>query len=269
MIKKCAEIWSEVRNKTPLVHCITNYVTVNDVANIILASGASPAMVEHPRESGGFAAFAAALYLNMGTLTGEQELAMIEAVKGAAASGKPLIIDPVACGVIPRKVEVLKKLEENGKITCIKGNGSEIKSLAGMEARARGVDSLDQGEGLKEACQHLAIKQQAVAIATGAVDIVAESGKLALVKNGTPLFTVVTGAGCMVGGVIAACIGAVPGEPWLAAVTGLLAYNIAGEHAAEKAGDNPGTFHSHLIDSLYHLRPRDIIKQARVEWRKQ
>lgn len=267
MISKCAEIWNEVRNKTPLVHCITNYVTVNDVANIILAGGASPAMVEHPRESAAFAGIASALYLNLGTLTGEQELAMIEAVKGAAAAFKPLIIDPVACGVIPRKVEVLKKLEENGKITCIKGNGSEIKSLAGMEARARGVDSLDQGERLPEACQLLAARQEVVAVATGVVDIVAEAGKLALVANGTPLFTTVTGAGCMVGGVVAACIGAVPGEPWLAAVTGLLAYNIAGEQAALKSGKKPGTFRNELFNSLYHLRPGDIVKEARVEWR--
>ncbi len=137
MLRKCAEIWDEVRIKTPLVHCITNYVTINDVANIILASGASPAMVENPKEAGDFARISSALYLNLGTLTGEQEMAMLEAVKGAAFA-VPVIVDPVACGVIPRKVEMLKRLIENGKIACIKGNSAEIKSLAGVEGPSPG-----------------------------------------------------------------------------------------------------------------------------------
>jgi len=266
MLIKCAEIWDEVRAATPLIHCITNYVTVNDVANIILAGGASPAMVENPGESGDFARIASALYLNLGTLTGEQELAMIEAVKGCAVSGAPVIVDPVACGVIPRKVEMLKNIVENGKITCIKGNGAEIKSLAGIEALARGVDSLEQGEGLEQACQILAKKDHVVVAATGPVDVVTDGNNIALIKNGTTLFSSITGAGCMVGGVVAACIGAAPSEPWLASITGLIAFNIAGERAAQISGDNPGSFRSLLFDQLYHLRGEDILKEARVDW---
>ncbi len=267
MLRKCAEIWDELRAKTPLVHCITNYVTINDVANIILASGASPAMVENPKEAGDFARISSALYLNLGTLTGEQELAMLEAVKGAAFAGVPVIVDPVACGVIPRKVEMLKRLIENGKIACIKGNSAEIKSLAGVQAQARGVDSLDQGEGLEQACQALAEKKQAVVAATGAVDVVAYKQRLAFIKNGTFLFGSITGAGCMVGGVVSACIGVAPLDPWLATITGLIAFNIAGERAARVCGQNPGTFRSLLFDKLYQLRGEDIIKEAQVEWR--
>lgn len=268
MLQKCAEIWDEVRNKGPLVHCITNYVTINDVANIILASGASPAMVEYPGEAGDFARISSALYLNLGTLTSEQELAMLEAVKGAKSSGTPVVVDPVACGVIARKAQILQKLGEQGKIACIKGNGAEIKSLAGIEAKSRGVDSLDQGEGLEQACLILAEKDQTVAAATGPVDVVADCRQnLALIKNGSALFASITGAGCMVGGVVAACIGAMPAEPWLAAVAGLVAFNIAGEQAAQTSGDNPGTFRTLLFDRLFQLRGADLLKRAQVEWR--
>ncbi|HWP97865.1 MAG TPA: hydroxyethylthiazole kinase [Syntrophomonadaceae bacterium] len=268
MLKKCAELWDEVRAITPLVHCITNYVTVNDVANIILASGASPAMVEHSAEAGDFAQIASALYLNVGTLTGEQERAMIEAVKGSSQRGVPVIIDPVACGVIPRKVEVLKRLAENGRFTCIKGNSAEVKSLAGVEAIARGADSLDQGEGLEEACQALAEMDKLVVAATGAIDVVTDGQRVALITNGTSLFGAITGAGCMAGGVVAACIGTVPGEPWLATATALMAFNIAGERAVGLSGRNPGTFRMLLFDKLYQLRGEDILQEARVEWKR-
>jgi hydroxyethylthiazole kinase len=269
MIENCARIWDEVRVKTPLVHCITNYVTVNDVANIILAGGASPAMVEHPSEAGDFARIAGALYLNLGTLTGEQEKAMLEAVKGAAAADVPLVIDPVACGVIPRKITVIEKLLAGGKLTCFKGNSAEIKSLAGLKAQARGVDSVDQGEGLEEACRSLAESKNIVVAATGPEDVVSDGKRVAILKNGTSLFSSITGAGCMVGGVVAACIAAAPQDPWLAAATGIIAFNIAGERAAWLSGDKPGSFRNMLFDHLYKLCGQDILKEARVEWKGQ
>ncbi|MEN6461547.1 MAG: hydroxyethylthiazole kinase [Syntrophomonas sp.] len=268
MIEKCAEIWDEVRVKHPLIHCITNYVTINAVANVILASGASPAMAENPSETRDFAAIAQALYLNVGTLTVEQELAMIEAIKGANAHSVPVVVDPVACGVIPRKLEVINKLSKSGKIGCYKGNIAEIKFLAGVESQARGVDSLDSGEGLEQACLALARKEQLVVAATGEIDVVADTQNVARLNNGTHLFEYITGAGCMVGGVVAACIGAVPAEPWLATITALTAFNIAGERAAKISGDAPGTFHSLLFDKLFQLKGADIGKEARVEWLK-
>lgn len=266
MIKKCAEIWDEVKIKHPLIHCITNYVTINAVANVILSSGASPAMAENPAETEAFAAIAQALYLNVGTLTVEQEQAMLEAMKGAAAHSVPVVVDPVACGVIPRKLEVINKLSKAGKISCYKGNIAEIKFLAGVESQARGVDSLDSGEGLEQACLALAKQEQLVVAATGEIDVVADSHNVARLKNGTHLFGYITGAGCMVGGVAAACIAAAPTEPWLAAITALTAFNIAGERAAKISGEAPGTFHSLLFDKLFQLKGDDIIKEAHIEW---
>ncbi|MDD4626569.1 MAG: hydroxyethylthiazole kinase [Syntrophomonas sp.] len=265
MLKYCAEIWDEVRNRRPLVHCITNYVTVNDVANIILAAGASPAMVEYPAEASGFAPLASALYFNLGTLTGEQEAAMLEGRWAAASRGVPLILDPVACGVIGRKVDLIERIKSLGKIQVLKGNIAEIKSLAGLAGQAQGVDSLDTGEGLEEACLQLAAKDKLIAVATGEVDIVAEENRYARIFNGTPLFQNITGAGCMAGGVIAACVGAAPEEAWLASIAGLLAFNLAGERAASQAGNRPGTFRTLLFDELFVLRGEELMKEGRVE----
>lgn len=268
MLKECAQIWDELRNSKPLVHCISNYVTVNDVANIILCAGASPAMVEHPDEAGQFVNFAQALYLNLGTLGSEQEEAMLVASRQAALKGIPLLVDPVACGVISRKIQVLDKIRSAGRITLLKGNTAEIKSLAGLPGQARGVDSTDSGAGLEEACCQLAGSENALVIATGAVDVVASSEQLALAYNGSSLFQEITGAGCMVGGVIAACLGNHGQNPFLAAITGLSAYNIAGERAAARAGHNPGTFRQLLFDHLHNLKGEDILREAKIEWKK-
>ncbi len=266
MLDKCAQIWEELRKTKPLVHCITNYVTVNDVANVILCAGGSPAMVEHPEEAGQFVNFAQALYLNLGTLTAEQEAAMLTASRGAAVKGVPLIIDPVACGVIPRKLEVLAQIRQTGQITLLKGNIAEIKSLAGLQGQARGVDSMDSGEGLEAACRQLAKQENAIVAATGAIDVVASSDQAVQIGNGSPLFQNITGAGCMVAGVMAACIGTPGADPFVASITGLIAYNIAGERAAACSGENPGTFRQLLFDSLYNLTGDDILQEAKVKW---
>lgn len=265
MLKHCAEIWDEVRSKRPLIHCITNYVTVNDVANIILAAGASPAMVEYPAEAGSFAPLASALYFNLGTLTGEQEASMLEARWGTASRGIPLILDPVACGLIGRKVDLIERIKSLGRIQVLKGNIAEIKSLAGFTAHAQGVDSLDKGEDIEEACLRLASRDKMLAIATGKIDIVAEENRQARIFNGSSLFQSITGAGCMVGGVIAACVAVAPEEAWLASITGLLAFNLAGERAAKQAGNRPGTFRMLLFDELFAMRGADLVKEGRWE----
>ncbi len=267
MLGKCAQIWDKVKIKKPLVHCISNYVTVNDVANIIMASGASPAMCEHPREAGDFACMAQAVYFNLGTLSDEQEVAMRETLKTVTGKGIPVIIDPVACGVIPRRKEILARLFQLGPITAIKGNTAEIKSLAGIASHARGVDSLDSGEGIEKACRIIARREKTLVAASGKIDLVTDGDRMAYIKNGTSMFANITGAGCMLGGVIAACEGTVPGEPWLASITALCAFSIAGEKAAQLSGNNPGTFHSLLFDKLFNLRAEDIRKEARVEWK--
>ncbi|TYO98002.1 hydroxyethylthiazole kinase [Desulfallas thermosapovorans] len=265
LLKKCAELWDAVRRSNPLVHCITNYVTVNDVANTIIASGASPAMVENPAEAGDFAALAAALYINPGTLTTEQEAAIMAAAGSARENKVPGLLDPVGCSAIPGRRKLYHRLQEIEFLKVVKGNIAEIKSLAGVASKARGVDSLDSGDGLDTVCRELSRRDNIVVVATGAVDVVADARQVASTANGTHLFQQITGAGCMVGGVMAACLGAAPEEPWLASVTGLLGFNIAGERAARQTGDRPGSFRIALVDRLYQLRGDDVIKEGRVQ----
>jgi len=266
VLERCMGIWDKVKESGPLIHCITNYVTVNVVANSILAAGASPAMCENPEEAGSFVRLAQGLYLNLGTLTGEQEQAMIAAVIGARDARIPVLIDPVACGVIQRKQAVLKVLRQEGKVSVIKGNGAEIKSLVGLKAEARGVDSLDSGEGLSEVCTELSQCYDAVIAATGGIDVVAHHDRVARIHNGTAMFQMITGAGCMAGGIMTACLAVAPDEAWLASISGLLAFNLAGERAAARSGENPGSFRFLLDDELHRLSCHDILAEGKVEW---
>lgn len=264
MLELCAALWDRIRQERPLVHCISNYVTLNDVANAILASGASPAMCEHPSEAGDFARLASALYINLGTLTDEQYQAMLAMTGAVREQGTPVIIDPVACGVIPRKVELYRRVLEEGRPSILKGNHAEIMSLAGIESRACGVDSLETGAGLDEDYRALARRDQLVVAATGSTDLVTDGRRSARSNNGSPLFAAITGSGCMLGGVIAACAASHPQDQWLAALTGLLAFNIAGEIAEDASGPRPMAFRSALIDSLYGLRGFDIVRKGRL-----
>ncbi|HHY60060.1 MAG TPA: hydroxyethylthiazole kinase [Clostridia bacterium] len=267
LLAASASLWEEVRAKNPLVHCITNYVTINDVANVIIAAGASPAMVEHPDEAAVFTPMAAALYINIGTLTDFQQQGIIAAAQAARDHGVPGVLDPVGCGVLANRVYLSHELMSLGFVKVVKGNGAEIKSLAGLAGKAKGVDSLEEGEGLVQACRDLSRQHQTTVVATGRVDVVAGPKGVATISNGTDYFQRITGAGCMVGGVIAACLGVNPQDPWLAGITGLLAFNIAGELAARRIGNRgPGSFRQAFTDALHHLTKEDILKEGRVTW---
>lgn len=264
MIYQAAGLWEKLKDQRPLIHCITNYVTINDVANILLASGASPAMVEHEQDAGRFARLANAVYLNVGSLTRAQEMAIDSTVSAAREAAIPLVLDPVACGVIMSYRMACQRIMESNTLSIIKGNQAEIKSLAGFDARVCGVDSLDEGEGVEAACRSLFKSHRSVVVASGARDLVVGEST-AYIYNGSPLFQAITGAGCMLGAVIAACLAAFPGNPWLAGITGTLAFNIAGEKAAVESS-GPGTFRVNLMDKLYSLKGQDIVNEGRLEW---
>jgi hydroxyethylthiazole kinase len=228
MLNKIAEVLQAVREKTPLVQAVTNYVTINDCANILLCFGASPAMVEVREEMEEFVPLISAFYINTGTLTREQEEASLAAVKIAAELDKPVVLDPVACGVLSRKMRFIERLLAHGKITVIKGNTGEIKALAGYAGKVRGVDSIDDGEGAAEACRLLAQKTGAVIVSTGKTDIVTDGARTCLIDNGTPLLTLITGAGCMAGALAAATAGAAD-DMFLAGAAAMTAMGLAGE----------------------------------------
>ncbi|QGU94749.1 hydroxyethylthiazole kinase [Clostridium bovifaecis] len=264
MIKEVCNVLTKVREKTPLVHAITNYVTINDCANILLAFGASPAMAEAYDETYDFAKISSSIYINLGTLTKEQEQAMIMAVLSAKNNNIPVVLDPVACGAIKRKIDFIQRIFEVGKVDIIKGNLGEIKYLAGYEAKVRGVDSVDDGSNSVEACVSLARKRSCVVAATGVQDIITDGERIAIIENGTNLLTLVTGAGCMVGALTAATA-AVEEDKFFAAIASILSMNLAGEHAS-KTAKAPGSFKVKLIDEIFLLREENLEKEGRIQW---
>jgi len=244
----------QVKDRGPLVEAITNYVTITDCANILLSAGASPAMCESADEAYEFTKLAQAVYLNIGSLTKEQELAMLQSVKAANEVGIPVVLDPVGCGAIPRRIEFINKLRSFGKISVLKGNIGEIKTLAGAETQVKGVDSLDDGEGGIEICEQLATDWNCLIVATGKRDIVTDGKQTATVDNGTEMFTKITGAGCMLGALLSSFSGANPGALFETNLAAVISMGIAGEKAAKlERGHLPGSFRSYLMDEIHQL----------------
>lgn len=244
----------QVKDKGPLVEAITNYVTITDCANILLSAGASPAMCESADEAYEFTKLAQAVYINIGSLTKEQELAMLQSVKAADEVGIPVVLDPVGCGAIPRRIDFIDKLRSFGKISLVKGNIGEIKTLAGAETQVKGVDSLDDGEDAIEVCEQLAKDWKCLVVATGKTDIITDGQKTASVDNGSEMFTKITGAGCMLGALLSGFSGANPSALFEANLTGLICMGIAGEKAAKlDRGHLPGSFRSYLMDEINQI----------------
>lgn len=264
MLENICINFKKVKEKTPLVHSITNYVTINDCANMLLAYGASPAMVESFDESYDFAKMASCIYINLGTLTREQEQSILMVCISAKNNNIPVVLDPVACGAVPHKIALIKKLFEIGRVDIIKGNIGEIKSLAGYNAKTRGVDSIDDGDDSIDACISLAKKYKCIVAATGVKDIVTDGERTALIENGSKMLTLITGAGCMVGALTAATAG-VEADKFIAAITSILSMNIAAEHT-EKEVIGPGSFKVKLIDNIYLLEENHLRKEGKIKW---
>lgn len=261
---KVCDVLSDLRKKVPLVHCITNYVTINDCANILLSYGASPAMCEAYDEVFDFTKISSALYINVGTLTKEQEEAAVLAAISAKVNNIPVVLDPVACAAIPRKNSVIKRILELGRVDIIKGNIGEIKFLAGDACEVRGVDSLDSGEGALESCIALAQKYNCVVAATGKNDFITDGNRSAIIQNGTEMLTKITGAGCMVGALCAATAG-ICKDKLISTVCAILSMNLAGEEAYELC-KLPGSFRVKLIDCIYTLSEEKLKKEGRIIW---
>lgn len=236
-----------LREATPLVHCLTNQVVANFTANVLLASGAAPAMVVAREEVAEFAALASALLINVGTLDSAQRDAMRLAVAAANAADTPWVLDPVAAGVLSFRTDFCREL-----LTChpavIRGNASEIRALAGEAGQGRGVDSLDASEAALAAAQRLSRDSAALVIVTGATDYLCDGETLLAVSGGHARLQQVTGTGCSLSALVAAAC-ALGGErlPALAAVCALM--KLAGERAAV-VSHGPGSFAVALLDEI-------------------
>ena len=181
--KQAAAIVDLVRKGNPLIDCITNYVTVNDCANILLSFGASPAMCDAQDIAADFAGLSGALYLNFGTYLKEQQDAALVASIAAKSKGIPLVIDPVGCGAMSRRVDQLALIALHGHISIIKGNMGEIMALAGTTGASKGVDSLDTVEGIEDAAKKVARRYKCVVAAIGAVDMVTDGERVTYISK--------------------------------------------------------------------------------------
>lgn len=242
-----AEIATAVRERSPLVQYITNYVSMDVAANVLNAVGASPAMVHDPRESGEFARIASAIGINIGTPSPSWVEGMSAAAQAAHEVGTPWVLDPVAVGATAYRREIVAGLLDHAP-TVIRGNASEILSIATSQAGGRGVDSAAASTDALHAAQALAAERSTVVVVTGAEDIVTDGTRTAIVHGGHPQMPMITALGCSATALVAACCG-VGADPFDASVTAMAMLASAGERAGARA-EGPGSLRMHLLDEL-------------------
>ncbi|MGW8481502.1 hydroxyethylthiazole kinase [Microbacterium sp. NPDC055903] len=263
---EAAVLLQSVRDAPPLTQCITNAVVTGFTANVLLALGAAPAMVDIAGEAGVFAPMASALLVNLGTPVPEQRNAAREAAEAASTEGTPWVLDPVAIGALPVRTALAHELAALGP-TAIRGNASEVLALAGLSAGGRGVDAIDSTDAAADAARALAERHGSVVAVSGPVDLITDGRRTVRIANGHELLTRVTGGGCALGAVMAAFLGSSASDsadPLTAVAAASLVYTLAAERAA--AGSNgPGSFAVALLDALAALQPSEIAALARVE----
>jgi len=222
----------QLRKKVPLVHCMTNIVVTNFTANVLLAAGASPAMVIAEEESGDFAKIAQSLLINVGTITSQDAGSMLKAAAAAEEKKTPWVLDPVAVGVLGFRTKMATELIKY-KPAVIRGNASEILALAGAVGGAKGVDSTAASVDALPAARKLAGSTGAVVAVSGEVDFITDGNTVISVPGGHEIMTKITGTGCSLGALIAAFLPVTP-NPLRAATAASAVYAIAGERAAKE-----------------------------------
>lgn len=252
-----------VRRDRPLVHHLTNWVTIYDCANIVKVFGASPVMAHAREEVADMADIASALVLNIGTLTSDFVDAMILAGKSANRKGIPVILDVCGAGATKFRDDKCFEILDNVQVSIIKGNSSEIARMAGENVQTRGVDASTVEKNLLELAQALARKRKCTVVITGKEDIVADEKRAVLVKNGHLIMANIVGTGCMATSVIGT-FAAVERDYVAACVAGLVCYEVAAEMAAAQAR-GPGSFKERLFDAVYNLDAETVERMQRTE----
>jgi hydroxyethylthiazole kinase len=252
-----------VKETSPLVHNITNYVVMNTTANALLAAGASPIMAHAHSEMKDMTSICAALVINIGTLDEYWVESMKLAITQAEALNKPWILDPVGAGATPYRNAVLSSLISKFHPTVIRGNASEIMALAQMGSTTKGVDSLHQTEEAAVAASLLSKTTGAVVCVSGATDLIVYENKSVSLKNGDPMMAKVTGMGCTATAIIAACC-AVNANPFEGTIAAMALMGICGEKAAALAR-GPGTLQLHFLDLLANITAGDFSTALNLE----
>ncbi|MEI7856961.1 MAG: hydroxyethylthiazole kinase [Methanomicrobiales archaeon] len=257
-----ADLFRLVRKNHPLVHHITNYVTVNDCANITICAGGAPIMADAIEEVAEMTGIVGALVLNIGTLNCVQVGSMIAAGRKANEMKIPIILDPVGAGATRLRTETARRLLEELEITILKGNAGEIGVMAGADGKVRGVDSAGLTGNPVTIAKEFAAQAGLTVVVSGATDIVTDGKRVLLVENGHPMMGGISGTGCMAASVTGA-FAAETDDPVLAAAAALAAFGIAGERAAVSAR-GPYSFKVALFDELSGLSPEEFITTAKI-----
>lgn len=270
------DMLENVRKNCPLIHNITNYVTVNDCANIVIACGASPIMADDKEEVEDITAICAGLNINIGTLNSRTIASMLIAGKKANELNRPVVLDPVGAGASKLRTKTAMQLLEEVKFSVIRGNISEIKTLASGSGTTKGVDAdvADKvtDENLDDViafAKAFAEKTEAIIAITGAIDIVTDSKKAYCIRNGHPMMSSITGTGCQLSAMTAAFVTANPDHTLEAAAAAVSAMGYAGEVAYGRLTELDGnaTYRNYIIDAIYNMTPEMLEKGAKYEVR--
>lgn len=269
----------EVRIKNPLTHCITNFVTVNDCANAVLAIGGSPFMAEDADELQEVVTIADVLVINIGKLSKDQIEAMKISSETANKTNTPIVLDPVGVGVTELRNKATLDLINNYDIAAIRGNISEIKAIAKLigiideNNAAKGVDvNIDDiitNENLQanaDLIAQTAEKLNTTILASGPIDILSNGETTIVIDNGDDMMPRITGSGCMLSSIVGSCVGAI--NPLEGSLLAILAMNIAGEKArakVEKNNEGTGSFRAYLIDYLYRTDAETLLNESNIK----
>ena len=273
MLGTCIE---NVRKTVPLVHNITNYVTVNDVANVLLACGGSPIMSDEPKDVVDITAICGGLNINIGTLNVRTIEGMLVAGKKSNELGHPVLLDPVGAGASALRTDTAVQLIEEIKFDVIRGNISEIKTLALGSGTTKGVDA-DVADAVTEDnldsavafAKDFAKKMECIVAITGAIDLVSDGEKCYVIRNGRPEMGKITGTGCQLSGMMTAFVVANPDAKLEAAAAAVCAMGLAGEIGFSRMqdGDGNSTYRNRIIDAIYNMDGETLNKGANYEVR--
>ena len=273
MLKNCLE---NVRATVPLVHNITNYVTVNDVANVLLACGGSPIMSDEPEDVEEITSICGGLNINIGTLNKRSIEGMMVAGKKATELKHPILLDPVGAGASALRTNTALELMDKLELTVIRGNISEIKTLALGSGTTKGVDA-DVADRVTEEtlddavrfAKNFAAQTKAIVAITGAIDLVADADTCYVIRNGRPEMGKITGTGCQLSGMATAFVVANPDNKLEAVAAAVCTMGLAGEIGWERMqeGDGNSTYRNRIIDAIYNMDGETLEKGAKYELR--
>lgn len=253
----------QIRQRKPVVHSITNYVVMNSTANVLLAMGASPIMAHAQEEMEDLSHISDSLVINIGTLSLGWIESMHKACQSAREVSKPIILDPVGAGATQLRTETARELIFLYTPTVVKGNASEILSLAVAEGSTKGVDTIHKVDDAVSQARIIAQETGSVIAVTGEKDYLTDGTRAMLVSGGDPMMQYVTGTGCAASVIVAAFV-AVGEDPIMAAASGLAYFGLAAQKAVQKC-QGPGSFWMHTLDALHGIEPAELDAEARID----